>query len=120
MQIRFLALALASAVAMTAGAASADVPRERVFYGDLQLTSPEGQAELERRIQKAAWRVCTFDIRGQLVPSDHYSVCYRQAKQTASVEIAQILAEDRLAANESQGDRAVEDGQHGGRLAAAR
>jgi len=96
---------LAGAAALTAsGAATAGEPSARVSYDDLRLTTAEGQAELHKRIGKAAWRVCMFDESGDLRPSDEHAACYRSTQRTVEVQVAQIIAERRLAADAPDGE----------------
>lgn len=102
MRVHSFVVTLASAGALLAsGPAFAGEPVARVAYDDLQLTSPAGQAELEKRITKAAWRVCMFDANGDLRTSEQHAACYRTAQRSADVRVAQIVAEYRLAAEAS-------------------
>lgn len=98
MQFRQTVLALAAGFAtMTAVApAMAGAPTERVSYADLRLTTAEGQAELQKRLNKAAWRVCLFDESGSLRSGDETAACYRQSRKDVAVQMAQILADQQL------------------------
>ncbi len=97
MKLTSIVLALAaSAGALTAAPALAGVTTERVGYGDLELTTPQGQAELQRRLNRAAWRVCLYDGDRSLRASDQTATCYRQARREVAVEVAQIVADRQL------------------------
>lgn len=98
MQVRstVLALALGLGTMATAVPAAAGAPSERVSYGDLRLSTAEGQAELQKRLNSAAWRVCLFDEDGSLRAGDETAACYRQARKDVAVQFAQILSEERL------------------------
>lgn len=96
---------VASAGALaTSGAAVAGDAVRYVSYDDLQLTTPAGLAELERRIDKAAWRVCMYDASGDLRTSEERIACYRSTQKTAEIQVAQLVAERRLAAEASSRD----------------
>lgn len=98
MQIRskILAAALGLGSMIVAVPAAAGAPSERVPYGDLRLSTPEGQAELQKRLNRAAWRVCMFDEEGFLRTSDEAAACYRQARKQVAVRFAQVISEERL------------------------
>ena len=89
----FIAAALAAAV--SAGPAMAGEPAERVSYRDLNLASAEGQAELQQRLDAAARRVCRFDSEGRLSSPADENACFRQTRQTVSVQFAQVVSSDR-------------------------
>jgi UrcA family protein len=90
---RSIFLGAALAAALSAGSASAGERSERVSYRDLDLASVEGQAELQQRLDSAARRVCRFGDDGQLVTPGEENACYRETRQTADVQVAQITAE---------------------------
>ncbi|AKH43310.1 UrcA family protein [Altererythrobacter atlanticus] len=88
---------LAAAAALTAATAitpaMAGQPTERVSYSDLNLTTQEGQDILQQRLNKAAWRVCMFDAKGQLQTAEHQNACYRQARKDVAVRVAEVIAD---------------------------
>ncbi|MBC7160260.1 MAG: UrcA family protein [Porphyrobacter sp.] len=85
-----------AAVPATAAPARAEAPPSiSVAYGDLDLTTPEGEAELTRRVRKAALRVCRFRADGSVNDATAEQACYRQARVRAGVEIAQIISNRR-------------------------
>lgn len=84
----------AAAIATIATAAptlAKDVP---VFYGDLDLTSADGQTVFARRIRHAARKAC--DIRNEVVPSQAAMLCFRQAHVKAKAQMASVVEERRL------------------------
>lgn len=87
--------ALAAVPATAAPARTQAPPSVRVAYGDLDLTTPEGEAELTRRVRSAAIRVCRFRADGSLNDAKTEGACYRQARVRAGVEIAQIISDRR-------------------------
>lgn len=103
MRVPSFVVVLAGAGALaTSGTAIAGEPALRVAYDDLKLATPAGQAELQKRIDKAAWRVCMFDAQGDLRTSEQHTACYRTAQRSAEIQLAQIVAERRLAADSSR------------------
>lgn len=90
-------LAAAAAVIGTATVfitpAVAGTPVERVPYGDLKLTTAEGQAQLQKRLNSAAWRVCMFDERGNLRSGEQQGACYRNTRKNVAVQLAQVLGD---------------------------
>lgn len=95
-QSTVLALTIGLATMALAAPAIAGAPVERVPYGDLHLSTPEGQAELQKRLNRAAWRVCLFDENGSLRASDETALCYREARKDVAVQFARIVSEERL------------------------
>jgi UrcA family protein len=97
MQIRSTVLAMAGGLSMASAVpALAGVPTERVPYGDLRLSTAAGQAELQKRLNRAAWKVCLFDENGSLRGSEETAQCYRQARKNVAVQFARIVSEERL------------------------
>ena len=95
MHFNTLKIALAAAtlsLAPAAYAADNQENRVEVAYADLDLTSEEGIAELDRRIDEAAREVCGVDnIRvGTRLPSRSARKCYEQAKLQLDTHFAQI------------------------------
>jgi UrcA family protein len=98
MQIRQTVLALAVGIATITAAvpAMAGAPSERVSYADLRLGTAEGHAELQKRLNKAAWRVCMFDDDGSVRSSELATTCYRATRKDVAVQMAQVLADRQL------------------------
>ena len=97
MRVASFALAIAAAgTALTASPALAGNSRELVRYDDLRLTTAEGQAELQKRLDKAAWKACMFDTRGTLRTGEQQTACYHATRKDAAVRMAQVLATPRL------------------------
>ncbi|MXO65627.1 UrcA family protein [Altericroceibacterium endophyticum] len=92
--IALIAGALASVCA--ASPALAAQPTERVPYHDLNLATPDGQAELQKRLDKATYRVCRFDEDGNLKTAQQEHACYREARQEAALRMAKAVSENRL------------------------
>lgn len=90
---RNIILGAALAAALSNGAAIAGERSERVSYGDLNLASVEGQAELQQRVDSAARRVCRFADDGELVTPAEENACYRDARQKVDVQVAQLTAD---------------------------
>lgn len=88
--------ALAAAVgtaAVLAAPAVAAAQVERVPYGDLKLTTPEGQAQLQKRLDGAAWRVCLFDEHGSLRSAEAQGACYRETRKNVAIRLAKIVTD---------------------------
>lgn len=87
-----LAAAIAASTVLAAPAFAADgVTRTvSVRYSDLDLSTQEGQAALERRLDRAAERVCGIDRRtsGPSMPSTDAMRCYRETVKDFEREIA--------------------------------
>jgi len=83
--------ALAFGTSAMAGSPSVGVP-----YGDLNLTTTEGQTALQQRLDKAAWKVCMFDERGFLRTGEDHVACYRNARQEVAVQFARVVSERQL------------------------
>ena len=94
---RILALALAGAALALGSAAHAEtVQRTRgVSHADLDLATPEGNAELDRRIEHAAREVCGVGETtvGSRIRSREARACYDQARQQLDQHFAGIRRE---------------------------
>lgn len=64
-----------------------------VRYGDLDLTSAQGQKTLEVRLRKAAREACDYDTRttGSMLPSHEARDCYIKATQKAQGQMAAAI-----------------------------
>lgn len=61
---------------------------------DLDLSTPAGQAQLERRVTRAAREACGMDdVRtGTNLPSKNARACFEQAKTTAMRQVNERVA----------------------------
>ena len=92
-------IALAAlAAAGTALAAPAAAETMAVQYRDLNLATAQGQKVLERRIDRAARKVCDRGVQrtGTRLPSAKVEACYRQAKAKANQTFAALVEAHRL------------------------
>lgn len=86
----------AAAVFATAATAAPVLAKDvTVRYGDLDLATAKGQADLSRRINRAAKSACDFHSEPR-IPSLEAVKCYRQARAKAGTEMAAIVEESRL------------------------
>lgn len=91
----------AASIALVATAAPAiagplDAPTQKVSFADLDLSTPEGQAALDRRIDAAARDVCHLDDMrtGTRLKAQERKRCYAKARASAENQVAAII-EDR-------------------------
>lgn len=94
MKTRSAILAAALGAAMLSAPAVAAGPSTGIRYADLNLTTPEGQAQLDRRIDDAAKAMCGIaDIRtGTILQGTKQKECYESAKASAHKQIAERLS----------------------------
>ena len=90
-----IATIAALAAAPVSANAAGEERSESVSYADLNVATPDGQAELQKRLDAAAWRVCRYDSRGQIVTPRVEHACFRAARQTARIQFAQVVGEER-------------------------
>ena len=64
----------------------------RVSYADLDLLTPEGQAELQRRVNRAAWLICQQDPSEARRAPRAESQCYRDARRQGQLLVAEVIA----------------------------
>lgn len=94
-----LALATAALV-VSPVAASATTTEQRttgVSYADLDLTTEDGRAQLDRRIDAAARQVCAIgetDL-GTRIMTREKRACYREARQQLEQRFARVISEGR-------------------------
>jgi UrcA family protein len=93
-------LIIAPAIALTATAALFAVPQQamaaqdglrvEVSFTDLDLATSEGQQKLERRIARAASKVCAMDdtATGSRMASREANACYAQALRNVRASVA--------------------------------
>ncbi|MGB7373568.1 UrcA family protein [Pontixanthobacter sp.] len=69
-----------------------------IEYRDLNLATIQGQDVLERRIDRAARKVCGLGNRksGTRIPSPEIRECYDQAKRQGSQQMATLVDDERL------------------------
>lgn len=84
------ALAASAMIAAPVYAADGEGASVSVRYADLDLSTSEGQATLERRLDRAAENVCGIDRRtsGMAMPSAEARSCYRETIKNFEREIA--------------------------------
>ena len=94
MRMQSLALALGAAVLAAPVAAKDEAPTVGVHYGDLDLSSPDGQRQLDLRLERAAREVCGMDekMTGSHLRADHSRVCYREARRNLDREFAELVS----------------------------
>ncbi len=95
-----LALALAATGLTLSPAMASAAPQQRsasVSYSDLDLTTEQGVAELERRIDRAARSVCGLDetALGTRVRSREARECYDAAKRSYEETLAGLIREEQ-------------------------
>ena len=87
---------LGAATAFVSPAGAETSASVAVKYSDLNLSSRSGQAQLDRRIDKAARSICGIDdvITGSRLPSTEARQCYEQAKASVHDQVAERIARD--------------------------
>jgi UrcA family protein len=80
-----------------AAMAQAEKSSVSVSYADLDLTTPDGQQKLDRRIDRAARQVCAMDevTTGTLIRSQASNVCYRLALRDVRSHVAAAASNSR-------------------------
>jgi UrcA family protein len=94
MRITNALFALAAAAAITSGPAAAQSASLNVRYSDLDLSTADGQAKLESRIDQAARKTCGMDERhvGSRIASRDARDCYAQTKQQVHERVTAMIA----------------------------
>ncbi|MGB3166854.1 MAG: UrcA family protein [Alteraurantiacibacter sp.] len=95
-----LALALAVTGLVTAPAFAADPElevRASVSWQDLDLSTEQGVETLDRRIDRAARRVCAFDMQdtGTRIRSRGARECYARARESAQARFVSLVEDSR-------------------------
>lgn len=92
-----IALAAIPALALTAAPAMAGEAHNtvKVAVSDIDLTTEEGAAELDRRVRKAAFKACMYDQTGMLVTPEKHVSCQRAAMKKSEGQVATIVANAR-------------------------
>jgi len=93
MRMQSLALAVVAAALAVPAAAAEEAPRVGVHYGDLDLTSAEGQQKLDQRLERAAREVCGMNQTavGSHLRSSHSRECYREARRHLDQQYAEAV-----------------------------
>lgn len=71
--------------------AAAAAPTIRVAVGDLDLSTEEGRARLDRRVHRAAEKVCDAEVARDLHLSAYPTDCVERAKFGAATQIATLM-----------------------------
>lgn len=92
-----VALALIAFVGSTAPVLAQPLSHN-VSYADLDLTSPQGQAMLDRRIRAAARDICGGDTRrtGSRMTDANMAVCIADVKAKAAAQVAAAKRDRQL------------------------
>lgn len=94
-----LAAACGLALAASAAPASAKTVSVDVAYADLDLTSPQGQSALDRRIDTAARHICGGDQQRtgtRIVDNAKMRVCVAEVKARAASQVAAVMRDRQL------------------------
>ncbi|RKF19030.1 UrcA family protein [Altericroceibacterium spongiae] len=93
----FRTLIFAAAAASTGAIATPAMARpvEYVKVSDLQLTTAEGQAELQHRLDRATRHVCRFDDHGSLRSAREENACFRKTRQETKILVAELVSEKK-------------------------
>jgi len=93
MSMQSLVLALAAAVVAVPAVAADEAEVIRVRYGDLDLTSVEGQRQLDSRLERAAREVCDMNekVTGSHLRAPTARACYREARRDLDRQYAQLV-----------------------------
>jgi UrcA family protein len=91
------AITLGALAAMPAAASTSaeQAPTTKVLYGDLDLSTQQGQKRLQARVSAAAKRVCQFS-RVPMTDLSHMRLqrdCMKTALASADVQVAQAIDE---------------------------
>lgn len=90
------AIAATGATALPAAAATQTMS-VAVQHGDLDLTTQDGQDELQRRLARAAKHVCRYPMTQTMMSSQAEMRCYRQTRRNVAVQFAEVLADRQVA-----------------------
>jgi len=87
------AAALSAAIAGPAMAATASAPNGEIEYSDLDLSTEEGVAELDTRIERAARFICEMDVTttGSRVVSREKRNCVQAVRASAKKQLASVI-----------------------------
>jgi len=87
-----LAIGLSASAAIAAPAMATEKASASVQYADLDLTSEDGQRELDRRISRAAKAVCESELQrtGTRIRNSAYRECQASVQAQLERRIARI------------------------------
>lgn len=88
--------ALAAVIAGLVAAQPALAETAAVTYDDLDLTTKEGQKELDLRIEKAARDVCGLNEKqvGSMLPTREAKACVKDARKQIEKRVASITKKE--------------------------
>ena len=86
-------LASIAALGLAATAVSAQSEGIDVSFGDLNLSTPEGQMVLDRRIDQAAREICGVEeVRvGTRIRDSRSIACFKEARAKSRAQVAAII-----------------------------
>lgn len=93
------AVALSAAIAASPATAGEEQGNSKtVTYSDLDLSTKQGQKELESRFARAAREVCEADAvqTGSRIRSSDTQRCLAEAKKSTKAAMARILSDNQL------------------------
>lgn len=91
-----LTLTIAAACLSATPALAGDA---RIAWNDLDLTTPAGRAELDRRVEVAAHELCTHDpVTGTLISKLPTKACLAEAHELIEKRLAARIGPERFAA----------------------
>jgi UrcA family protein len=95
--IKTVLFAAAAAAATLATASPVLADQVSVSYKDLDLSTPQGQSTLSRRLDVAARNACGYSVgrTGTRMPSRSAVECYRQAQAQSHDTMAEIMDQTR-------------------------
>ncbi|MXO91444.1 UrcA family protein [Pontixanthobacter aquaemixtae] len=87
-----------AAISAACTAAPAFADSISIQYRDLNLSTAEGQAKLEQRIDRAAKKVCKLGdhTMGTRISDPSAKACYAKAKKQASRQMAAVVQDRNL------------------------
>lgn len=91
------AAALSAAIASPAMAAADGAPNGEIEYSDLDLSTDEGVAELDTRIERAARFICEMDVTttgSRVVPKEKRN-CVKTVRVSAKKQLASVIERAR-------------------------
>ena len=88
---------IGTTIPAAAFAQSTDAQQTAIVYKDLNLSTSEGQAELDRRIENAARQICGLDdvVTGSRIKSAESRKCYKQALSSARRAMASVINQSK-------------------------
>ncbi|WP_066557947.1 UrcA family protein [Croceicoccus bisphenolivorans] len=66
-----------------------------VSINDLDISTSEGAAEMQKRVRAATYKACLFDEKGQIVSPEAQNACARVAMKKSETQMAQKIANVR-------------------------